>query len=400
MFAARLQRIQSSPSMAAKAAVDRLRAEGRRIVDFTLGEPDLPTPPAIVEAAAAAMRSGQTRYTAAAGTPALRRAIAEKLDRDNHLHYEPDEIVVGCGGKHVIFHAFAATLDPGDEVVAEAPFWVSYPDIALLCDAKPVTVMASADDGWRISPEAIEAAITPRTRWLVLNTPNNPSGRVLTRADLEAVATILRRHPRVWLLSDEIYEHFVYDGAIHVSPVEVAPDLRERILIVNGVSKSYCMTGWRIGFGAGSRPLISAIAKISSQTTTCADAVAQAAATAALSGDQSSLHAMVALFRERRDAMVAGLAGIDGLTCPSPSGAFYALPSVVGLLGRKTPDGRIIASSGDLALDLLERAGVATVGGESYGIPGYLRLSFATDVAEIVEGCRRISAACAELAFA
>jgi aspartate aminotransferase len=397
MFAARLQRIQSSPSMAAKAAVDRLRAEGRRIVDFTLGEPDLPTPPAIVEAAAAAMRSGQTRYTAAAGTPALRRAIAEKLDRDNHLHYEPDEIVVGCGGKHVIFHALAATLDPGDEVVAEAPFWVSYPDIALLCDAKPVTVMASANDGWRISPEAIEAAITPRTRWLVLNTPNNPSGRVLTRAELEAVAMILRRHPRVWLLSDEIYEHFVYDGAIHVSPVEVAPDLRERILIVNGVSKSYCMTGWRIGFGAGSRSLISAIAKISSQTTTCADAVAQAAAAAALSGDQSPLHAMVALFRERRDAMVTGLAGIDGLTCPSPSGAFYAFPSVVGLLGRKNPDGRIIASSGDLALDLLERAGVATVGGESYGSPGYLRLSFATDVAEIVEGCRRISAACAEL---
>lgn len=397
MFSNRLQTIKPSPSMAAKSVVERLRAEGRTIMDFTIGEPDLPTPPAILDAAAAAMRRGETRYTAAAGTLALRRAIAAKLLRDNRLAYDPAEIVAGCGGKQVIFNAFAATLNPGDEIVVLAPFWVSYPDIALLCDARPVIVAASAENGWKVPVEAIAAAITPRTRWLVINSPNNPTGAVYSESELEGIADILRRHPDIRLLSDEIYEHFVYDGGRHLSPVEIAPDLRERTLIVNGVSKSYCMTGFRIGFGAGPRPLIDAIAKLATQTTTCADAVGQAAATAAFSGEQDSLRAMVALFAERRDAMVTGLAGIDGLICPSPAGSFYVFPSIAGLIGRATPEGHVLASAADVALYFLEWAGVATVAGESYGMPGFLRLSFATATADIREGCSRIKGACSLL---
>lgn len=396
-LSARLKRIKPSPSMAAKAEADRLRAAGREIFDFTLGEPDLPTPSHIVEAAIAAMRRGETRYTAAAGTPALRRAIAAKLARDNRLAYDPAEIVVGSGGKHVIYHALAATLDAGDEVIAHAPFWVSYPDIALLTDAAPVTAAGCAAEGFKLTPAALEAAITPRTHWVVLNTPNNPSGAVYSAAELAALAEVLRRHPQVMLMSDEIYEHFVYDGVRHVSPVEAAPDLKDRTLIVNGVSKSYCMTGWRIGFGAGPADLIAAIVKMASQTTTCANAVAQAAAVEALAGDQAPVAEMVETFRRRRDRIVAGLSGIAGIDCPAPSGAFYVFPSVAGLIGRTTPDGRVLATDTDVARHLLNAGGVAVVDGASYGLSPHIRLSFATDMETIAAGCARIAQVCADL---
>ena len=396
-LSARLKRIKPSPSMAAKAEADRLRAAGREIFDFTLGEPDLPTPSHIVEAAIAAMRRGETRYTAAAGTPALRRAIAAKLARDNRLAYDPAEIVVGAGGKHVIYHALAATLDAGDEGIAHAPFWVSYPDIALLTDAAPVTAAGCAAEGFKLTPAALEAAITPRTHWVVLNTPNNPSGAVYSAAELAALAEVLRRHPQVMLMSDEIYEHFVYDGVRHVSPVEAAPDLKDRTLIVNGVSKSYCMTGWRIGFGAGPADLIAAIVKMASQTTTCANAVAQAAAVEALAGDQAPVAEMVETFRRRRDRIVAGLSGIAGIDCPAPSGAFYVFPSVAGLIGRTTPDGRVLATDTDVARHLLNAGGVAVVDGASYGLSPHIRLSFATDMETIAAGCARIAQVCADL---
>ena len=396
-LSARLLRIKPSPSMAAKALVDKLRAEGRNIVDFTLGEPDLPTPPHVIEAAIAAMRRGETRYTGAAGTPALRRAIAAKLARDNHLDYRPEEIVVGCGGKHIIYHALAATLGAGDEVIVPKPYWVSYPDISLLTDATPVEVSADSADGLKLTADALEAAITPRTKWVILNTPNNPSGAVYSRGELLALAAVLRRHEHVMLLSDEIYEHFVYDGGRHVSPAEVAPELRDRILVVNGASKGYCMTGWRLGYGAGPKFLVDAITKLLSQTTTCPNAVAQAAAIEAFAGDQAPVHAMVAIFKERRDRIVAGLNRAKGLACTAPRGAFYVFPSVAGLIGRRAPDGTLLDTDTEVANYFLREVGVATVDGASYGMSPYLRLSFATSLNAIDEGCALIAEACSRL---
>jgi aspartate aminotransferase len=396
-LSARLLRIKPSPSMAAKALVDKLRAEGRNIVDFTLGEPDLPTPPHIIEAAIAAMRRGETRYTGAAGTPALRRAIAAKLARDNHLDYRPEEIVVGCGGKHIIYHALAATLGAGDEVIVPKPYWVSYPDISLLTDATAVEVNADAANGLKLTADALEAAITPRTKWVILNTPNNPSGAVYSRGELLALAAVLRRHEHVMLLSDEIYEHFVYDGGRHVSPAEVAPELRDRILVVNGASKGYCMTGWRLGYGAGPKFLVDAISKLVSQTTTCPNAIAQAAAIEAFAGDQAPVHAMVAIFKERRDRIVAGLNRAEGLACTAPRGAFYVFPSVAGLIGRRAPDGTLLDTDTEVANYFLREVGVATVDGASYGMSPYLRLSFATSLNAIDEGCALIAEACSRL---
>ena len=396
-LSARLQRIKPSPSLAAKALVDKLRAEGRDIVDFTLGEPDLPTPPHIIDAAIAAMRRGETRYTASAGTPALRRAIAAKLARDNNLSYRPEEIVVGCGGKHIIYHALAATLEAGDEVVVPRPYWVSYPDICLLTDATPIEVAGDPANGLKLSAATFEAAITPRTKWVILNTPNNPSGAVYSRDELAALAEVLRRHPQVMMLSDEIYEHFVYDGGRHISPAEVAPDLKDRILVVNGASKGYCMTGWRLGYAAGPKYLIDAITKLISQTTTCPNAIAQAAAVEAFSGTQAPVHAMVAVFKERRDRIVAGLMKAAGIVCARPAGAFYVFPSVAGLIGRRAPDGTLLKSDTEVANYLLTQAGVAAVDGASYGMSPYLRLSFATSLQAIDEGCARIAEACATL---
>lgn len=393
----RLDRIKPSPSIAARAIVDRLREQGTTIYDFTFGEPDLPTPQHIIDAAKDALDRQETKYTSSLGTLALRRAIATKLERDNGLAYDPSEIVVGTGGKHIIYHALMATLNPGDEVVVPTPYWVSYPDIVALADARSVFVTVSEDNGFKVTPEDVEAAITTRTKWLVLNTPGNPTGAVYTMEEMRGILDVLRRHPHVRLLSDEVYEHYIFDDAKHVSPAFVAPDLKDRILIVNGASKGYCMTGWRIGFGAGSKDLVAAIGKLITQTTTCASAISQAAAVAAFEGTQTIVQSYAPIFQKRRDLMVALLNGAEGISCVPPKGAFFVFASVAGMIGKRTPDGRILADDLDVTNYLLEEAGVAVVHGDAYGQSPYIRFSFATSEGVIREGCLKVQEACRRL---
>lgn len=376
--------------MQAKARVDGLRAAGRSIIDFTIGEPDFPTPAHIVSGGIDALLGGQTRYTSSAGTPALRRAIAAKLARENGLEVSPENVVVGSGAKQVIFEALAATLNPGDEVVVAAPYWVSYPDMVVINGGTPVIARGEASQGFKLTPAVLEAAITPRTRWLLLNTPNNPTGAVYTLAEMRALCEVLQRHPQVWVMSDEIYEHFVFGGARHVSPLHVAPDLADRTLIVNGLSKSYAMTGWRIGYGAGPLPLVKAISMLISQSTSCPSAVGQAAAIVALEGPQDCVHTATAVFEERGARMVDLLRAIDGIECVAPAGAFYVFPSVAGLIGRRTAAGHVLRTDVDVATYLLEQASVATIDGTSYGLSPYLRLSFATSIEQIEQGCAAI----------
>lgn len=387
LFAQRLDGVKPSPSMAAKTRVDAMRAAGRRIVDFTIGEPDFPTPRHIVEGGVAALMAGQTRYTASSGTPALRQAIADKLQRENALPYKPENIAVGNGAKHIIYNAFAATLNEGDEVIVPAPYWVSYPDMVALHGGRPVVVSSTVHEGFKLTPATLEAAITPRTRWLVLNTPNNPTGAVYTREELVALGEILKRHPHIWLLTDEIYEHFVYGGATHVSPLNVVPELAERTLVINGVSKAYAMTGWRIGYGAGPVSLIKAITMLLSQSTSCPSSMSQAAAVIALDGPQETVAEAAALFGRRRDRLVELLQQVPGFSCAPPDGAFYVFPSVLGLIGRSTPAGKILHSDIDVAQYLLEHASVAAIDGTSYGMPNHLRMSFATGIDVIEQGC-------------
>ncbi len=397
IVAERLRCVKASPSMAAKARVNALRAAGVTIVDFTLGEPDFPTPAHIVQAAIEAMRAGQTRYTESRGTPALRRAIARKLAVENGLDYDADDIVVGCGAKHIIFNAFAASLDPGDEVIVPAPFWVSYPDMVAINGGVPVVVPCATGTGLKLTAPGLESALSPRTRWVVLNTPNNPSGAVYTEGELRAITAVLLRHPQVWLMTDEIYEHFVYGEARHISPVRIEPALRDRALVVNGVSKTYAMTGWRVGYGAGPRALVKSIDLLLSQSTTCANAISQAAAVAALEGPQSCVADAVAAYSGRGARMAALLNSIPGFQCAKPSGAFYIFASVEGLIGKTTPTGSRLDSSLAVMTFLLEHAGVACIDGASYGMSPNLRLSFATSLDQIEQGCARIRKACASL---
>lgn len=390
ILAHRLEQVKTSPSMLAKARVDRLRAEGRKIIDFTIGEPDFATPPHIVQAGVAALTSGQTRYTNSAGIPALRQAIAAKLARENALQFQPDEIVVGAGAKQIIFNALAASLNEGDEVIITAPYWLSYPDMVLINGGKPVIAQCSASDAFKITPSVLEAAITPRTRWLMLNTPNNPTGAVYSAAEMKALCEVLIRHPQVWIMSDEIYEHFVFEGATHVSPLNAEPALKSRTLVINGVSKAYAMTGWRIGYGAGPKALINAITMLISQSTTCPSAMSQAAAVVALEGDQTCVREATALFNQRCNRMVELLSTIPGIECVVPGGAFYVFPSVAGWIGKTTPQGTVLLNDGDIVAYLLEQAGVATIDGTSYGLAPYLRMSFATSMEQIEAGCAAI----------
>lgn len=396
-LAERVTRIKPSPSMAARALVEQLRAEGQDVIDFTIGEPDLPTPPHILEAAIDAMRHGETKYTASNGTPALRQAIADKLARENGLTYSPGDIVVGSGGKQIIFTALTATVSEGDEVIVPAPYWVSYPDMIALNDARPVIAACAEAQSFKLTGDALQRAITPRTRWLILNSPNNPTGAVYSRPELDSLISVLRRHPQVWVMTDEIYEHFVYGDVGHTSILQLAPDLRDRTLIVNGVSKTYSMTGWRIGYGAGPSVLVRAIAMLVSQSTTCPNAMSQAAAVAALNGDQQCVRHAASLFAKRRDRIVALLNDIPGFRCIPPAGAFYAYPSVAGLINCVWGSGKRIASDLDVVRFLLDEARVAAIDGTAYGLPGYLRFSFATSLEIIEEGCARIKRACASL---
>ena len=396
-IADRLQRIKPSPSSMAGQRARALRAEGRDIVSLTTGEPDFPTPPHIVEAAHRAMTAGQTRYTDVGGTPQLREAVVEKFRRENGLQYRVDETIVSTGAKQVIFNALLCTLQPGDEVIVPAPYWVSYTDMVLLCDGTPVTVDCPAALGFKLQPADLESAITPRTRWLVLNSPNNPSGAAYTAGELAALAEVLARHPQVWVMTDDVYEHLIYDGRAFATIARAAPFMQERTLTVNGVSKAYAMTGWRIGYGAGPAALVKAMVKLQSQSTSGASSVGQAGALAALNGPQDFIETHRRLFQRRRDLVVSGLGGIDGIECASPEGAFYTFASCEALFGRRTPAGKRIASSDDWTEYLLESQNVAVLQGSAYGVPTHFRMSFATSEERLAEGNRRIAAAVASL---
>ncbi len=397
LIAERLSRIKPSPTIAISQKARELQAAGRDVIGLGAGEPDFDTPDNIKEAAIAAIRRGETKYTNPDGTPELKAAICAKFKRENGLDYTPDQVTVGTGGKQVIYNAFMATLNAGDEVIIPAPFWVSYPDMALLAEGEPVIVPCSQNNGFKLRPEDLEAAITPRTRWIILNSPSNPTGAAYTHDDMKAVTDVLMRHEHVWVLTDDMYEHLVYDDFKFVTPAQVEPGLKDRTLTMNGVSKAYCMTGWRIGYGGGPAELIKAIAKIQSQSTSNPSSISQAAAVEALNGPQDFIPAHNEVFKQRRDLVVEMLNKCPGLHCPTPEGAFYVYPSCAGTIGKTTPDGKKIESDSDFVTYLLESAEVAAVQGEAFGLSPYFRISYATATEVLEEACTRIRRACEAL---
>jgi aspartate aminotransferase len=397
MIAERLSRIKPSPTIAVSTKARELKAAGRDVIGLGAGEPDFDTPDSIKEAAIAAIRRGETKYTAVDGTPQLKAAIRDKFRRENGLDYKPEQITVGTGGKQVLYNAFMATLNPGDEVIIPAPFWVSYPDMVLLAEGEPVAVPCSQNNHFKLLPEDLEAAITPKTKWLILNSPSNPTGSAYSRAEMKALTDVLLRHEQVWVLTDDMYEHLVYDGFEFVTPAQVEPALKDRTLTMNGVSKAYCMTGWRIGYAGGPAALIKAMAMVQSQSTSNPSSVSQAAAVAALSGPQDFIAAHNAVFKQRRDLVVERLNTCPGLNCHRPEGAFYVYPSCAGAIGKKTPDGKTIKSDGDFVTYLLEAEGVAAVQGEAFGLSPYFRISYATATEDLEEACTRIKRACEAL---
>ncbi len=393
-LSSRLSRVKPSPTIAMSNRARDLAAEGRDIIMLSAGEPDFDTPAHIRQAAKDAIDAGHTRYTAVDGIPALKKAIAAKFKRENNLDYAPDQVTVGTGGKQILFNALMATLDEGAEVIIPAPYWVSYPDMVELAGGTPVILPTTLEDGFKPRPEALEAAITPATRWLILNSPGNPSGAALTREELAALAAVLLRHPQVMILADDIYEHLLFDGARFATIAEVEPRLADRTLTMNGVSKSYAMTGWRIGYGAGPRDLIKAMAVIQSQSTSNPASISQYAALAALEGPQDYIAESLAVFQRRRDLVVAGLNACPGLTCPMPEGAFYVYPSIAGLMGRTSASGRSIDSDEAFAEALLEETGVAVVFGAAFGLSPHFRISYATSDAELEDAVARIRRFC------
>lgn len=396
-ISSRLSVVQPSASMAVSQAAKALRAKGVDVIDLGLGEPDFATPAHIVEAAHAAAIAGDTLYTAAAGTPALRQAVADKFVRENGLDYGPDDIVVANGAKQIIFNALLATLEPGDEVILPAPYFVSYPEMVKLLGGVPVFVECGGTTGFRLTADALEAAISPRTKWLLLNLPGNPSGATYSHAELAALGAVLDRHQSVLVMSDEIYEHIIFDGLDFVSFGKACPQLRARTLIVNGVSKAYAMTGWRVGYAAGPQPLVKAMSTVQSQSCTSVCSIAQAAAVAALTGSQDHVALFRGAFERRRDLVVNALAPIQGLDLSPPKGAFYAYIDCSGLIGSKTPDGTLLVDDTAVASYLLNHAGVAAVPGAAYGLSPFFRISTATADATLAEAMRRIAAAVGEL---
>ena len=397
LLSAAIQRIKPSPTIAVTNRAAALKAAGHDIIGLGAGEPDFDTPDFVKEAAIAAIRAGQTKYTQVDGTPELKEAIRAKFRRDNHLDYGLDQISVNVGGKHTIFNAMMATLDPGDEVVIPAPYWVSYPDIVLLAGATPVIVPCGIDAGFKLTPAQLDAAITPATKWLIFNSPSNPTGAAYSRAELAALAEVLVRRPHVHILSDDIYEHIVYDGFVFTTLAEVEPALYERTLTVNGASKAYAMTGWRIGYAGGPAGIIKAMAKIQSQSTSNPCSISMAATAAALNGDQSFLQVRNAAFAKRRDLVVSMLNQTSGLRCPRPHGAFYVYPDCTGLIGKRTPAGGVLTDDEAVAAYLLDTEGVAVVHGAAFGGSPAFRISYATADAVLEEACVRIQRAVGRL---
>jgi len=393
MTAARVARIKLSPSTAAAARARELKASGRDIIDLTVGEPDFDTPDFVKQAAVQAMERGETKYTAVNGTQALRQAIIADYQRRLAITYQENEICVGGGAKQILFLALMASVEEGVEVIIPAPFWVSYPDMVLANDGKPIIVPCGAESNFKLTPAALEAAITPQTRWLILNAPSNPSGAAYTEDELVQLGEVLLRHPQILILCDDIYDQIWFGSGAATTLVASVPQLRQRILLVNGVSKSHAMTGWRIGYGAGNATLIGAINKLQSQISSCPSSISQAAAVAALNGDGAFIRTTVATYKERRDYAVKRLNSIPGLSCLVPDGAFYLYPNCGGVIGKTTPEGKRLENDLDFILYLLDSVGVACVHGMAYGLSPYFRLSFATSMENIIKACDRIEAA-------
>jgi aspartate aminotransferase len=394
---AALARVKPSATLAVTARARELKRQGRDVIGLGAGEPDFDTPENVKEAAIAAIRRGETKYTDVDGLPELKAAVSAKFARENGLVYGVDQIHVASGGKTVIYNALLSTLSPGDEVIVPAPYWVSYPDMVLLAGGEPVVVVGLENDRFKLRPEALEAAITGRTRWLILNSPSNPTGAAYSRAELEAIAEVLRRHPQVWVLTDDMYEHLIYGDFDYVTLAQVAPDLAQRTLTVNGVSKAYAMTGWRIGYAGGPKPLIDLMRKVAGQTTSNPSSISQWAAVEALNGPQEFIGERARRFEARRDLVVSMLNQAPGLRCATPEGAFYVYPSLEGLMGKTTPEGARIDSDEAFAAQLLDAEGVAVVQGSAFGLSPYFRVSYATSDDVLEEACRRIQRFCASL---
>ena len=396
-LADRLDSIKPSPTIAVTTKAKELKAAGRDVIGLGAGEPDFDTPDNIKRAAIRAIEAGETKYTAVDGTPALKAAICRKFKRENGLDYKPAQITVGTGGKQVLYNALVATLNAGDEVIVPAPYWVSYPDMVALAGGTPVPVACPQNNGFKLRPEDLEAAITPRTKWIILNSPSNPTGAAYSERELRALCDVLFRHGHVWVLTDDMYEHLVYDGFAFTTAAQIEPRLYERTLTMNGVSKAYAMTGWRIGFAGGPAALIKAMATVQSQSTSNPSSVSQAAAVAALAGPLDFLAERNRTFKERRDLVVAMLNQAKGLACHKPEGAFYVYPNCRGVLGKTTPKGKAVTSSEDFATYLLETEGVAVVHGTAFGMDPFFRISYATSTELLEDACGRIQRACAAL---
>lgn len=396
-ISSRLNRVKPSATMAVTGRAQELKAAGVDVISLGAGEPDFDTPENAKDAAIAAMRAGQTKYTQVPGTLELREAICAKFKRENSLDYIPEQIQVASGGKQSIYNAIMATIDEGDEVIIPAPYWVSYPDIVLLAEGRPVIVQAKQENGFKINAQQLEAAITPKTKWFILNSPSNPTGAAYSREEIKALTDVLLRHEHVFLMTDDIYEHVIYDKFEFATPAQVEPKLYNRILTLNGVSKAYAMTGWRIGYAAGPIELIKGMNKIQSQSTSHAASISQAAAVAALNGPQGFIAKNNVVFKERRDLVVSMLNQAEGLECLTPQGAFYVYPSCAGMIGKTTPEGKILTSDLEIATYLLESEGVAVVFGAAFGLSPFFRISYATGTEILIEACTRIQRACRNL---
>ena len=392
-----LSRVKPSATMAVTDMARQLRAAGRDVIGLGAGEPDFDTPDNIKQAAIDAIARGETKYTSVTGIDELKQAICDKFKRDNGLDYEPAQTFVAPGGKPVIYDAMMATLNPGDEVVIPAPYWVSYPDIVNLAGGVPVTVEARVEDGFKLQPEALETAITDKTKWFIFNSPSNPSGAAYSESELKKLTDVLLKYPHVWILTDDMYEHLTYDNFVFATPAQVEPRLYERTLTMNGVSKAYCMTGWRIGYCAGPLPLIKAMTKIQSQSTSNPTSISQWAAVEALNGPQEFIAEHNTHFKRRRDMVVEMLNAAEGIECITPEGAFYVYPSCAGCIGKSTPDGTLIDGDEAFAKALLEAEGVAVVHGEAFGLSPFFRISYATSDENLTEACTRIQRFCAAL---
>ncbi len=392
-----LARVKPSATMAISDQARNMKAAGHDVISLSAGEPDFDTPDNIKAAAIRAIEAGDTKYTDVSGTPDLKAAVAAKFKRDNGLDYGTDQIIVCTGGKQVLYSALIASINPGDEVVIPAPFWVSYPDMVYLAGGTPVIVDVTAETAFRMTADALEAAITPKTKWLIFNSPSNPSGAAYSRDELKALTDVLMRHPHVWVMTDDMYEHLVYDDFTFATPAQVEPGLYDRTLTVNGVSKAYCMTGWRIGFAAGPVALIKAMSKVQSQSTSNPASISQAAAVEALNGPQDFIAEHNEIFKQRRDLVVSMLNQANGISCLTPEGAFYVYPSCAGCIGKSTPSGNVIENDLDFITELLAAEGVAVVHGEAFGLSPHFRISYATSTEALEDACQRIQRFCGSL---